>query len=128
MLTIMVNGRGIPELFQIEWPHRLKYLRQYRGGSVVIQVNAAHKLFYAFSSVFREALSAARALTLIPRKNTSETKMSLVCASYERESSSNGRKIMHRLNAFIANVRSKKFIGFFGFLGMMMLVACLPSI
>ena len=35
---------------------------------------------------------------------------------------------MPKLNSSIADVRTKKLIGFFGFLGMMMLVACLPSI
>jgi hypothetical protein len=34
---------------------------------------------------------------------------------------------MHRLNASIADVRTKKLIGFFGFLGMMILIAGLPS-
>jgi hypothetical protein len=49
-------------------------------------------LFYAFSSVFRGALSAARALTLLIRKNTSETEMSPVCASYKKRVLQTGEK------------------------------------
>src|SRR3954469_946760 len=61
VLAIMVNRRRIAELLQVKRPHRLKHLRQDRGGGIVIEVNAAHGsillLFSVIPSAAREPYS-----------------------------------------------------------------------
>jgi len=50
MLAMVVDRRCIAKLLQVERPHRLKHLRQKRGGGVVVKVDAHESRLLSFVS------------------------------------------------------------------------------
>src|SRR4051794_17645823 len=42
LLTVMMNGGGVPEVVAKVRPHHFQNVRQYRGRGVVVEVNAPH--------------------------------------------------------------------------------------
>ena len=61
LLSLLMNGRGIPELLEEVWTHGVEHLRKKWGGCVIVQIHPSHAVLYSSCFIgFRDGRKAIR--------------------------------------------------------------------